>query len=85
MEAAKEVEGTSTEVASPLSRQDTSSFLFSERAASPSDYSIFPRDTAVYRTQYVTLTFGPQYEAKRLKPPALLYGQTIDQQQQYSK
>ena len=31
----------------------------------PSDYTIFPRDTVIYRTTYISLILGPQYEAHK--------------------
>lgn len=39
----------------------------------PSDYTIFPRDTVIYRTTYISLILGPQYEAHKPQPPALFY------------
>jgi hypothetical protein len=42
-------------------------------APPPSDYSIFPRDTVIYRTTYISLSLGPQYEANKPQPPPLFY------------
>lgn len=44
-----------------------------EDALPPSDYSIFPRDTVIYRTKYISLILGPQYEANKPQPPPLFY------------
>lgn len=39
----------------------------------PSNYTVFPRDTVIYRKEYISLILGPQYEANKPQPPALFY------------
>lgn len=45
----------------------------SRSTAPPSDYSIFPKDVVIYRTEYISLILGPQYEANQKQPPPLFY------------
>lgn len=74
-EAAEQAIGSAIEVTSPPAYHDTStsSHPHSESAPPPSDYAIFPLDTVIYRTTYISLILGPQYEAKKPQPPPLFY------------
>jgi hypothetical protein len=51
----------------------TSSGPHVEDEPPPSEYSIFPRDTVIYRTTYISLILGPQYEANKPQPSPLFY------------
>jgi hypothetical protein len=62
-------EGTSP----PAYHASTTSHPHSETTPPPSDYTIFPRDTVIYRTTYISLILGPQYEANKPQPPPLFY------------
>jgi hypothetical protein len=63
---------SASEIASPPA-YDTSSHHHSESEPPPSQYSIFPRDTVIYRTKYISFILGPQYEANKPQPPPLFY------------
>jgi hypothetical protein len=71
-QTAEESKGTSSVAPAP-SYHDTSIEPPSGSEPPPSDYSIFPRDTVIYRTEYISLILGPQYEANKPQPPPLFY------------
>ena len=72
-EAAEEGIGSSAEVAPPPTYGEGTSQPVPESEPPPSDYSIFLRDTVIYRTEYISLILGPQYEANKPQPPPLFY------------
>jgi len=53
--------------------QRRSSQLILESEPSPFKYSLFLRDTVIYRTEYISLILGPQYEANKAQAPPLFY------------
>ncbi|KIN05161.1 hypothetical protein OIDMADRAFT_17856, partial [Oidiodendron maius Zn] len=72
-EAAEEGIRSSAEVAPPPTYGEGTFQLVPESEPPPSDYSIFLRDTVIYRTEYISLILGPQYEANKPQPPPLFY------------
>jgi hypothetical protein len=64
MSKVKEGNGSSRDVALPLSYGKGSSQPVLENDNPPSEYSIFLQDTVIYRAEYISLVLGPQYEEK---------------------
>lgn len=61
-----------TKAASPT-YSETATQPLPENDAPPSNYTLFLRDTVIYRTEYISLVLGPQYEATKPQPKPLFY------------